>query len=325
MAKAGAPLVSGTVDRYLQKGVALPLIYEVMEPNLIWADFLKQIKEDSNSFMYQYDSTGKSGDTKKEKPPLHAGGAKFPRLDKSRITTASGLTQQNGFEIAIPRDVIRSTNRGILEIQDAYQRAGFWMAEWVNTNILAALAAGATTPTWTPTAVWSAATATPVDDLIRLGSEMDREGYPFRMTDAFVNKAEWYELKAYLTSVDIGDLKQKSMYGVPEISKDRIYIPVVDVNVHKVMSGMTDSYVLAMDVNNKAAELHYYNDPKFATPKVTYKTVVDSKETTVTAPNIGISFYQYEEDDSHDTVLQFWVENKTVVTKPYGLLYDSGI
>ncbi len=199
------------------------------------------------------------------------------------------------------------------------------MAEWINTNILSALTTGATTPSWTPTAVWSAATATPVDDLIRLGQEMDREGYPFRMTDVFVNKAGYYELKQYLTSVDIGDLKQKSMYGVPEIKSDRIHIPVVDSYVHKVMSGMTDSYVLAMDVKNKAAEMHYYNDPKFSQAKVTFKTMVDSKETDVTVPNVGIHFYQYEEDDTHDTIIQFWCENTTVVTKPYGLLYDSGI
>jgi hypothetical protein len=325
MAATGQSLVSGTVDRYLQKGVALPLIYEIMEPNLIWADMLKQVPEDSNAFMYQYDSTGKSSDAKKQTPPIHAGGAKFPRLDKSRRTTASGLTQQNGFEIAIPRSIIRSTSRGPAEVQDAYNSAGYWMAEWINTNILSALTSGATTPTWTPTTTWDGATATPIDDLIRLGAQMDREGYPFRMTDCFVNKAEWYELKAYLTSVDIGDLKQKAMYGVPEISADRIFIPVVDANVHKVMSGMTDSYILAMDAKNPAAEIHYYNDPMFSSAKVSYKTVVDSKESTVTVPNMGIHFFQYFEEDTKDTIMQFWVENKTVVTKPFGLLYDTGI
>ncbi len=107
MAKAGHPVVSGTVDRYLQKGVALRLVYEIMEPNLIWADYLKQVPEDSNAFMYQYDSTGKSSDTRKQKPPMQASGAKFARLDKSRITTASGLTQRNGCEIAIPREGLR--------------------------------------------------------------------------------------------------------------------------------------------------------------------------------------------------------------------------
>ena len=325
MARTGQSLVSGTVDRYLQKGVALPLIYEIMEPNLIWAGMLRQVKEDSNAFMYQYDSAGKSGDARKQTPPLHVGGAKFPRLDKSRRTTASGLTQQNGFEIAIPRDVIRSTSRGPAEIQDAYDTAGFWMAEWINTNILSSLATGATTPTWTPTTTWDGATATPVDDLIRLGAQMDREGYPFRMTDCFVNKDEWYELKAYLTSVDVTDTKQTRMYGVPEMTADRIFIPVVGTNVHKVMSGMTDSYILAMDAKNPAAEIHFYNDPLFSQAKVTYKTVVDSKATTETVPNMGIHFYQYMEEDTKDTILQFWVENTTVVTKPFGLLYDSGI
>jgi hypothetical protein len=325
MTRTGQSLVSGTVDRYLQKGVALPLIYEIMEPNLIWADMLKQVPEESNSFMYQYDSAGKSGDAKKQTPPMRAGGAKFPRLDKSRRTTASGLTEQNGFEIAIPRSVIRTTNRGVLEIQDAFNTAAFWMAEWQNTNILAALEAGATAAASTPTAVWSADTAVPVDDLIQFAAVMDREGYPFRMTDVFVNKAEWYELKSYLTSVDIGDLKQKAMYGVPEIVKDRIYIPVADVTVHKVMSGMTDGDIIGIDAKQKPGELHYYNDSAFSTAKVSYKTMVDSKETTVTTPNLGMHFYQYTEDDTKDTILQFWIENKTVVTKPYGILHDTGI
>jgi len=325
MAATGQSLVSGTVDRYLQKGVALPLIYEIMEPNLIWADMLKQVPEESNSFMYQYDSTGKSSDTKKQTPAMHAGGAKFPRLDKSRRTTASGLTQQNGFEIAIPRSVIRATNRGVLEIQDAYNSAGFWMAEWCNTNIYSAIDTGSTDSGVTLSPAWSDASATPVDDLIQFAASMDREGYPFRMTDVYINKTGWYELKSYLTSVDIGDLKQKAMYGVPEISTDRMFIPVAGVTVHKVMSGITDGDIIGLDMNNKGAEIHYYNDSAFSTAKVSYKTMVDSKETNVTVPNLGIHFYQYMEDDTKDTIMQFWVENKTVVTKPYGIISDSGI
>jgi hypothetical protein len=43
-------MVSGTNDRYLQKGVAIPLIYEKMEPNLVWLGITRQIKELSNAF-----------------------------------------------------------------------------------------------------------------------------------------------------------------------------------------------------------------------------------------------------------------------------------
>ena len=316
-------MVSGTNDRYLQKGVALPLIYEVMEPNLIWGGMTRHVQESTNAFMYQYDSSGKSGDGRKKTPPKHTLSARFPELDRSRKTTASGLLESNGFAMRISREIIRN-EAGKSEIMEAYETAGFWMAEWINTNILAALRAGATAGT-AATANWSAATATPVNDLITWDADMDREGYPFRMTDGFTNKAQWYELVKYLTEIDINDEKQKKLYGVPEISKDRIHVPVVGADVHKVMSGTTDGEMLMLDRNNPAAETHYYTDPAYSQARVTYRTVVDSTPQNVTVPNIGIHYKQYEEDDTHDTILQFWVENKTVVTKPYGLLLSTGL
>ena len=317
-------MVSGTNDRYLQSKVALPLIYKIMEPNLIWLNMTHQIKEDTNAFMYQYDSTGKSADSRKETPPKHAMGTRFPELDRSRKATASGLTKANGFSMRIPRAVIRSP-AGKNEIMDDYEYAAYWMAEWMNTNILNALTSGASTPSWTPTATWDDGASAPVDDLIWLDAAMDQEGYPFRMTDAYINKQCWYELKGYLTNVDVGDAKQKAMYGVPEITKDIIRVPVVDADIHKVMSGMSDGYVLALDRNNISAETHYFIDTKFSQAKVTYETVVDRKPTKVTVPNLGIHFKQFEENETSDTILQFWVENATVVTKPKGLLYDNGI
>ena len=66
-------------------------------------------------------------------------------------------------------------------------------------------------------------------------------------------------------------------------------------------------------------------DTAFSQATVTYRTVVDRTPQDVTVPNIGIHYDQYVEDESKDTILQFWVENKTVVTKPLGLLSDSAI
>ena len=320
-------MVTGTNDRWLQKGVALPLIYEKMEPALMWASgsFIKVIKEDNNTFMYQYDSTGKSSDTKKETPPMHDFPGRFPELDRSRKTTASEILEAHGFSMRIPRAVIRNTSLGAAEIRDCYETAGFWMAEYINTAILSAMTSDATdvSGTWSAATDWSDGAATPVSDLIEFDEIMDREGYPFRFTDGFVLKANWYELKQYLTSVDVTDLKQKTMYGIPEIKKDVIYIPVIDAYIHKVMSGMTHGYLLGLDRNNKGAELHYYNDPDYSMAKVAYKTMVDGVAKTVTVNNIGIHFKQYEEVDTHDTVLQFWYENKAVVTKAYGLAYSG--
>ena len=316
-------MISGTNDRYLQKGVAIPLIYEVMEPNLIWADVTRHIKEESNAFLYQYASS-KSSDAKKKTPPKATIGGKFPELDMSRKNTASGLLESNGFMVRVPHNVIRA-KAGKSMIMEAYETAGFWMAEWINTNILAAMWAGATASTTAPTTTWDQATATPVSDLIGFEADMDREGYPFRMTDCFVNKTCWYELVEYLTAIDVTDGKQKALYGVPQVGKDVIDVPVVNASVHKVMSGMTDGTLLALDRNNPAAETHYYIDKEFSQATVTYDTVVDRTKTKVTVPNIGIHYKQYVEDDTEDTMMKFWVENMTVVTKPYGLLKDEAI
>lgn len=316
--------VSGTNDRYLKKSVALPIIYKIMEPNLIWVDLVPAVGSSSRAVQYKYAAYSKSGDPLKETPPIHAESAKFPELDKTRMSSGSALTISRGFSMRVDRDAMTQVE-GVNEITEAYETAGFWLAEYINTSILTVLAAGATTPTWTPTAVWSGATATPVDDLIKLAAEMDREGYPFRMTDVFIDKTNWYELKSYLTSVDIGDFKQKTMYGVPEVTQDMITVPVVGAGIHKVMSGMTHGYALAIDANNPAATTHYYNDPKYSTATVSYETMIDGKPTKKTVPNIGIHFNQYEENDTHDTILQFWVDNVTIVKKPYGLLYDNGI
>jgi hypothetical protein len=77
-------MVSGTLDRYLQKGVALPLMYEKMEPYLQWGTWINSMPSDDQAFTYLYDSTGKSSDTKKETPAKHSFPAKFPELDRSR-------------------------------------------------------------------------------------------------------------------------------------------------------------------------------------------------------------------------------------------------
>lgn len=315
-------MVSGTVERFLQKGVALRMVYEKVEPNLIFTNFVTLMKEESNGFMYSYDSAGMSGDSKKETPPLHAGGAKFPELDISRPSVASALTQENGFAMRIPRDVIKSAAAGDY-IQKCYRTAGFWLAEWINTQIGNAITAGATTPTWTPTAVWSAATATPLEDMRTFKNTMKREGFVFRMTDMFVHNDNLAELEGYLVGSDIPEYRNVAL-NMP--ISDTMTLPIEGKpQIHGVFSGITEGYVLGVDKNNPGAELHYYNDSKYATPTVSYETIENGRKVSKTVQNLGIHFSQYEEDESHDTMLQFWCDQKTVVTQSYALQYDSGI
>ena len=315
-------MVSGTNDRFLRKEVAIRLAYERMEPDLVWTNFLPTIQEQTNAFMYMYDSTGKSADTKKEKPARYTQGGAFPELDRSRKITASELTKSNGFSMRVGREVVRSASTGVNEIMDCYNYAGYWLAEYINTSIITALIAGATTPTWTPTAVWSDATATPVEDLRLLKYCMRREGYPFRLTDAFVHIDNFKEYEGYLVNFPM-TIGQQSLFGLPD-GTDAIKTPI-GATLRGLDSGITEGGILGVDVNNPAGEIHYYNDPAYTMATFSYKTMENGSPITKSVDNIGIHFKQYEESDTHDTIMQFWIENKVVVTKPYGILYDTGI
>lgn len=317
--------LEGTTDFWLKQGTALRLLYEVAEPYLWATKFVRPIKDDQDAFTYRYQDTSKSADPKKKQPAHAMIGGDFPEIDLSRGKVGSGITEARGFQVRIKRSAIRNQPKGIDEINRAYKAAGFWLADYINTSIITAITAGATTPIWTPTAVWSDGSATPVDDLIRLEACMEREGYPYALTDVLVEKTNWYELKGYLTSVDISDAKQRGLYGVPVIGKDAIRVPVVDADVLKCKSGLTEGYALGLDRNNPAAEYHYYVDNKFGTAQVQYETIIDGKRQMVTADNLGVQFETYEEQGTHDQILRFWVENKVAVTEPYAALYDNGI
>ena len=321
-------MVTGTLERYLQKGVALPLMYEKMEPYLQWGNWITTLPSTDQAFTYLYDNTGKSSDSKKETPPKHTFPGKFPELDRSRKSVTSEVLQEQGFAIRIPRSVILSTARGKAEIMDAYESAGFWMAEAINTSVLTTLLACDETGSIVNGGVWSGATATYVKDLIGQGKLMRREGYPFRFTDGFVDEDNWYELAEGVTFYDADNENKKKIFGIVDVSKDTIYIPAAKATIHLVMSGMTASHMLALDRNNKGAEFHYFNDPEYATAKVTYMSTdadTNGKPKSITVPNMGIHYQKIYEEDTHDTLLQFWHNTKTVITKQYGFYLGSGL
>lgn len=320
--------VGGTSDRWLQPGVAIRKLYEKVEPNLVFGDFLEgPIQEDRAAFMYLYDSTGISSDSKKQTAPRFMVGADLPRLDFSLPTTSAAITESKGFEIAVPRSIVRDGVAGEAAKERYFKRAGYILAEQINTAQLSTLSDGAGASTSaSPAAVWSDDAATPVTDLMNFAMEMDIEGYPYRMTDAFVNKAGFYELKEYLNFLDGTQYNDQRPTG-EMINKDTIYVKQADCTVHKVMSGATDGTLLGMDRNNLGAELHVYSDPLFSigSERVKYRTIVDGKEVTKSSPNMGLHYYEYMEKDTKATIMQFWFENKTVVTESLGILCDTGI
>jgi hypothetical protein len=316
--------ISGVNASYLKKEFVVPKIYEIMNPFLFGLELLPKVKTDSRAVRIRKDAYSDSTDPKKVTAPLKTDSSPFPYVDITVTEIDSAILQTKGIALSIDRDAVNFAD-GIDYIQRAYRRAAFWLAEQFNTEVLSAITSGATTPSWTPTAVWSGATATPIDDLIALASTMEREGYPYRQTDCYVDNTNYYELLRFLASVDIGDFKQTNLYGVPQTNNQMIHIPVINTDIHSLMTGIDEGYILALDRNNPCGSIFYYTDPAYGTRNPGYTTSGPGGTRTVNVGDLGFNFHQFVEDDTHNTVMQFWWDTATKVIEAYAAQYDSGI
>lgn len=321
--------ISGQNAVFLRKEFYLPQIFKILESDLTFINpskpgMIPAVKADGKAVNYKQETTSAGSDTHKKTPRVKTPTAKWAYVEIDQMEKKSAILQEKGVAIKIDRDAVTSV-QGVDEIKRAFSKVSFWMAQAINTDIITAITDGATTPTWTPTAEWSEATATPVDDLLNLEPQMERDGYPYELTDVYVHKTNFAEMKGYLTSVDIADGKQKNIYGMPNISKDTIHVPVIQSDVHKLKSGLTEGYVLGLDRNNPCGTYYYNNDPMFAPAKIKYDTIEAGKKVTRTVNNIGINTHQYFDNDSHCQIIQLWYDGVAVVKEPYAALYDSGI
>jgi hypothetical protein len=315
-------MVTGTIDRWLQPGVMLRRVYERLIPELRFVDMVTKRPEDDPTFMYGYNDVTMLSDPKKRTPPLAKIGGLLPELDYTREKTTSAATKSRGFALRLTHDMLLKSKRAAEEIKKANLRAGVWMAEFINGQIMTAMNAGATTPVWIPTKVWSDPDSTPIIDLEKFGEQFSKnEGYNFHFTDAYIDGTNWHELRRYVLDYD----NRWIVGGPPKIDRDQIYIPSLDLKVHKWLSGVTHGTVLGLDATNPVAEYHYFNDPEYSTANVSYETIVNDKKTVKTVKNMGIHFDKVKENDTKDYLLQYWYESKTIITNALGILKGTGI
>jgi len=317
------PQISGTNERFLQTPVILSEIMRVMEPNLKFVEVIPMV--DSGGMPVTYASKGSaSGDAFKQTPAIHTASAKFPEVEITRMTKSTALLNKEGLAVRIDEDALRLP-AGKDMIMDAFQRAGYWIAEAVNSSIYSVIDGGSTDSGITVSGDWgSSADATPFEDLRNFKNAMKREGYPYRMTDIFLEMDNFDELEGYLANADITDTQRNMIYGKPVLNQDTIQIPLIGT-VHGLFSSITHGDFLGVDRNNPAAACFYWNDPKYSTASISYETVENGKRTTKTVPNFGLSTHQFFENDTHDTVIQLWVDNVTVVKDAYGIISENGI
>jgi len=312
--------MSGVNDRFLLQDVVLSEILRVMEPDLKFMNLIPFVDTGGQPVAYGKKGSA-SGDGKKQSPRITTPSSKFPEVQFSRITKSTAITKTEGIAIRLDKDAIKLP-AGRDMIMDGYQNAGFWLAEYLNTQIYTTLRAGGTDAgaTLTP---WSAGTATPIKDCINFKNAMKRTGYPYRMTDMFVDLTNEGEMELFLSASEIPQYRD-AVLNAPVA--DTIVLPIEGKPVlHGLSEGITHGDIFGLDRNHPAGAMFYNNDPQFSTMEVSYETVVNGVPTTKSVPNFGLNTHQYFEDDTHDTVIQLWFDQVVVVKDAYGYLYDNGL
>jgi hypothetical protein len=316
--------VTAPNEEFLTKRFIVPKMYEIMNPLLAWTDIFPQVKATAPVVAYKQESTSDSGDTKKRKPKLMTTSGQWTYVNISQFEMKSATLNKKGFAIKIDQDALDYVE-GVDEIQRAMRKTAFWMAEDYNDRISAEITASGTalSTNWTPTAVWSDSNATPIADLEDLEDCFIREGYPYRLTDVFIHKDNFKELKKYLTSIDINQFKQEKLYGVPTNgSRDAIDIPVVGATVHRLLSGVTEGSIIAIDRNNPGMTIFYNQSPRYSVVANNYETFVNGQKVSKSL-SYGFNFNKYFDNETHETVIQLWYDNKPVVIEPYAIATDT--
>lgn len=313
--------MSGVNDRFLNQDVVLSEILRVMEPDLKFMNLIPFV--DTGGQPVTYGKKGsKSADAKKQAPRITTPSSRFPEVQFSRITKSTAITKTEGIAIRLDKDAIKLP-AGRDMIMDGYQNAGFWLAEYLNSQIYTTLRAGGTDAGITISPTWDSTTATPVKDMFSFKNAFKREGYPYRLTDMFVDLTNFGEAEGFMISSDIPEYRNSAI-NVP--LQDSMVIPIEGKPVlHGLSSGISHGDIFGLDRNHPAGAMFYNNDSQFSTAEISYETVVDGVVITKSVPNFGLNTHQFFEDDTHDTVIQLWFDQVVVVKDAYGYLYDNGL
>lgn len=318
--------VTAPNEEFLTKRFLIPKMYEIMNPLLAWTDIFPQVRATAPVVAYKQEITSDSGDTKKERPkPLTTSG-QWTYVEISQFTMKAANLNKRGFAIKIDQDALDYVE-GVDEIQRALLRTGFWIAEDYNTRISTEIANSGTAlaGNWTPAAKWSDANAAPISDLEDLEDAFIREGYAYRLTDVFVHKDNFKELKKYLTSLDIDQYKQEQLYGTPNNgNRDTLEIPVVGATVHRLLSGISEGSIIAIDRNNPGITIFYNQSPRYSAMSGTYETMQNGQKISKSL-SYGFNMNKYFDNETHQTIIQMWYDNVPVTIEPYAIATATGI
>ncbi len=298
---------------YLQKDFVADHIVSIMNPALEWHPLLPKVKADSKAIWAMREPTSAASDTARRAPRVRTAGSKFVRVGVTALEEVTTSLQTYGLEIRVDEDAIRYTE-GIDMIDRAYNRAAYYLVNDVNSQTGAALCSGIRQlkagdrffDKLTP--VWSNPSADPVGDLQLLVADMEQDEYTYELTDVYLNKENYDELQKWILSLDVVKAERQDVWGLPNFKQAQVNIPVLGLTVHRTKS-VPEGHLVAIDGRQPPATYYYGINPKFAAG--------DSND-------IGFNLHSYVDEDSHDTVFQFWTDFAVLAKEPLAGLYYAG-
>lgn len=202
-----------------------------VEPKLNFINVFPTVYTDATSVSYGVDdvtATKDIGDGVQGVPIDMSEMSALTEIEVSPIDRKHGSLREFGYEIRVSeRDLLR--NDVIDDLNRAVSRASQGIAKKINGDIVTKLKAVSNDITEVDgSAVWNAENADPVGDITLFEEAMDLEDTDYELTDLFLNKTNYYEIKRYMQNIDIN-------WAQSPIGNGMTAVPNVNgVNIHKL-------------------------------------------------------------------------------------------
>jgi len=281
------------------------IINKKLEQNLDFVDMFPRVKTDALSFSYFEDITSAGADITAGtmgKPNQLGEIGELSEIEVSSISMQHGAMERFGYQLRFSQRQLREA-AVIDEISRAVDRAAFGMAKKMNDDIITRLEAVVNDITEVDgAAAWTAAGATPVEDILSFVQASMVEGYPYELNELFLEKANYFELLKYMQGIDINWVRDP-------MAGDALTVPRVNgVGIHKVFSSqLAHSSYIGLDSRYPAMTIYEYLDPKHST-----------------LPGGMINVNKYEEERfPYNIVVEMYAERGLALKIPNAVSYKA--
>jgi len=260
-------------------------IEELVDPELIWEQFVPEESTTSMAIEWLVDGTGGSPsspgrDTKKNRAPLHAPASEVPFIEISDISRQTATTEEIAIGIRF-RERMRKMNN-LDPIQRTMRRLSRWLAEQLNYEVASNMFGGFSVTNDSSNALtnassfgvettygfhagvldagkyWGTDGMDPLTDIedLRLAI-LDQEGYNYNLTDIMMPMRIYSKVKRYLDRVDYtyqtSPLGGRNSLTLPDVGGVRI-------TEARYVDGLEANKILFWDASAEPATTFVFED-----------------------------------------------------------------